>query len=98
MIGSGIVVIPTAGVELFAQALVGKYVNPEGVTQGIVYTSLGERWDTIAYKMYGDATLVRLLILNNPGIAAIDYVPQGSQIFVPLFTPLSDTSTTTPWG
>lgn len=94
--GSGIVVI-TPGDE-GAISTVGTYINPQPPISGINYTSTGERWDAIAYKMYGDATQVQGLILNNPGIAALDYVPQGAQVFVPLLTVAADTSTSTPWG
>jgi hypothetical protein len=39
-----------------------------------------------------------LLILNNPGIAALDYVLAGTQVFVPMLTPTANTSAGTPWS
>ena len=92
--GSGIVVI----LQGEAAIIEGVYVNPPAPTKGVIYISKGERWDTIAYKMYGDATLISSLILYNPGIAAIDYVAEGVGVFVPLLAPAPNTSTSTPWG
>ena len=54
--------------------------------------SKGERWDAIAYKMYGDSTQIEPLIQNNPGIPIGDIVAQGVQVFVPLITPSTSTT------
>lgn len=96
--GSGIVVISAGGVTTSMAGLLGKYVNPAKTTQGVIYISKGERWDTIAFKMYGDASQLSALILANPGIPALDYVEQGAGVFVPLLTPTANTTASTPWG
>jgi hypothetical protein len=48
--------------------------------------------------MYGDSTQVEPLIQNNPGIPIGDYVAAGVQVFVPLITPSTSTTSSTPWG
>jgi hypothetical protein len=96
--GSGIVVIPNVGLLSSNVPVLNQYVNPAPPIQGINYVSKGERWDSIAYKMYGDASQIELLIQNNPSIPALDYVVQGAVVFVPLLMPTINTSTSTPWG
>jgi hypothetical protein len=48
--------------------------------------------------MYGDSTQIEPLIQNNPGIPISDYVAQGVQVFVPLITPATSTTSSTPWN
>ena len=38
-------------------------------------TKIGERWDLIAYDYYGDATLIKPLLLANPHLVGIPDVP-----------------------
>jgi phage tail protein X len=92
------VVIPSGGLGVLTPGLISKYVNPAPPSSGIIYVSKGERWDAIAYKMYGDSTQVEPLIQNNPGIPIGDYVAAGVQVFVPLITPSTSTTSSTPWG
>ena len=92
------VVIPNGGSGVLTASLVTTYVNPAPPSSGIIYVSKGERWDAIAYRMYGDSTQVEPLIQNNPGIPIGDYVAAGVQVFVPLITPSTSTTSSTPWG
>jgi len=92
------VVIPSGGGGVITPGLVSEYVNPSPPTSGIIYVSVGERWDSIAFKMYGDPTQVEPLIQNNPAIPIGDIVAAGTQVFVPLITPTVTTTTSTPWG
>ncbi len=92
------VVIPNGGLGVLTPGLISQYVNPTAPSSGIIYISKGERWDAIAYKMYGDSTQIEPLIQNNPGIPISDYVAQGVQVFVPLITPATSTTSSTPWG
>lgn len=92
------VVIPNGGSGVLTASLVTTYVNPSAPSSGIIYVSKGERWDAIAYKMYGDPMVVEPLIQYNPGIPIGDIVAQGVQVFVPLITPVSSTTSSTPWG
>jgi hypothetical protein len=48
--------------------------------------------------MYGDSTQIEDLIQNNPGIPIGDIVAQGVQVFVPLITPATSTTSSTPWN
>lgn len=92
------VVIPSGGLGVLTPGLISQYVNPSAPSSGIIYVSKGERWDSIAWKMYGDSTQIKSLIQNNPSIPISDYVAQGTQVFVPLITPSTSTTSSTPWG
>ena len=76
---------------------------PSQPGQYIVYrTMAGDRWDTIAYAQYGDATQISALIMANPGVQIVDVLPPGTLIAVPLIAPTTPaTGTTTsspPWS
>jgi phage tail protein X len=47
-------------------------------------TTAGERWDTIAWKYYGDATLFGPIIQTNPQIAIEAVFEAGLNIGVPI--------------
>lgn len=47
-------------------------------------TQENDRWDTIAYKAYGDAGRIDGLIKANPGLAAGRVLPAGVTIRVPV--------------
>jgi phage tail protein X len=47
-------------------------------------TQAGDRWDTIAWKFYGDATLFGPIIQTNPQIAIEAVFEAGLNIGVPL--------------
>lgn len=44
----------------------------------------GERWDTIALKCYGDATMVGRLIKANPEVPIYDVFPGGVVLNIPI--------------
>lgn len=90
------VIVPTGSQVL--TTYVTEYINPTPPASGIIYVSKGERWDSIAYKMYGDPTQIESLIQNNPGILIQDYVDAGVQVFVPIITPPVTSTISTPWG
>jgi phage tail protein X len=48
-------------------------------------TALGETWDSIAYKEYGDATKVQALMQERENITLLDYevFPSGVVVAVP---------------
>lgn len=93
-----IVVIPN-NLSLYVVTVVTAVVSyPEPPDQGLIYLSKGDRWDNIAYQMYGDATQVGPLLQNNGGILMSDYVPAGSPVFAPLIPAPVVPATTTPWA
>lgn len=92
------VIIPAGGGGPIQPSLVSQYVNPAPPSQGVIYTSKGERWDSIAYQMYGSPFLVESLIQNNPGIPIQDTVDQGVQVFVPLIAPAITSTPLSPFG
>jgi phage tail protein X len=92
------VIIPAGGGGPIQPSLVTEYVNPAAPDSGIIYVSQGERWDSIAWKMYGDSTLINALIQNNPGIAIQDTVDAGVQVFVPLIAPVINSTPLSPFG
>ncbi len=53
-------------------------------------TKVGDRWDLIAYSYYGDATLIKKLLLANPDIVGDATTPTplvfgaGTKIRVPI--------------
>jgi phage tail protein X len=71
---------------------------PTPPSQGLLYTAKGDRWDNIAYAMYGDPTQVESLIQNNPGVPVADYVAAGTPLFVPLIEVSTTSTSSTPWG
>lgn len=44
----------------------------------------GERWDSLAYRYYGDVFLMTYLVNANPHLAFAESLPQGETIFIPV--------------
>lgn len=47
-------------------------------------TTEGERWDTVAYRAYGDAGRIDGIIRANPGIPVHGTLPAGTRLRVPV--------------
>ncbi|HZP45360.1 MAG TPA: tail protein X [Candidatus Binataceae bacterium] len=47
-------------------------------------TTVGERWDLIAWNYYGDPTLYSAIILANNSIPISPVLPAGTQLLIPL--------------
>ena len=47
-------------------------------------TGAADRWDTIAYAYYGDATNFAPLVAANPTLGAAPVLPEGIIIIVPI--------------
>jgi len=47
-------------------------------------TKQGDRWDTIAFKAYGDATLIDGIIEANPTIVISPILEAGTRVIVPI--------------
>ena len=63
-----------------------------------IVTGPADRWDTIAFKAYGDPTKVSTLILANPTVPISPVLPQGISIFCPLIPAPGPAAGTTPWS
>jgi phage tail protein X len=60
----------------------------------------GERWDTIAHKAYGNATLVKAIIEANPLVPITPRLPAGTVLSVPVIDQvniLTDVEKLPPW-
>jgi phage tail protein X len=44
----------------------------------------GERWDTVAYKAYGDSSMVSVIIENNPNVAINPILQTGTRLLIPV--------------
>ncbi|WP_066569602.1 tail protein X [Snodgrassella sp. CFCC 13594] len=49
-------------------------------------TREGDRWDLIAHKYYGDATLIDGLIAANPHLPIAEQFAANLTVFVPVLT------------
>lgn len=52
----------------------------------------GERWDTVAYKAYGRASLFHAIVESNPAVPVTPRITGGTVLNIPL---LSDNSVKT---
>ena len=43
-----------------------------------------ERWDSIAYKYYGDCFKITPLIMANPEVPISPFVPNGTELIIPI--------------
>jgi phage tail protein X len=63
------------------------------------YTTVeGDRWDTVAFKAYGDATKYSGIVQANPFVPKGVVLPSGVTLYIPLVErPSVDTSKLPPW-
>lgn len=55
------------------------------MTEHIRYVTLeGERWDTVAQKVYGDPHLYRPIIAANPTVPIRPVIEGGTVLYVPV--------------
>jgi phage tail protein X len=47
-------------------------------------TKEGERWDTVAFKAYGDAANVNGIIEANPSVSILPILPIGTRLKIPV--------------
>lgn len=61
-------------------------------------TSQGERWDTVAFKAYGNPYLVDIIAEANPDVAITEVLPAGITLKIPVRErDTIDTSLLPPW-
>lgn len=60
----------------------------------------GERWDGVAYRAYGDATLSNTLIAANPTMGITDRLVGGTVLIIPILPSQPDVTNASllpPW-
>lgn len=66
-------------------------------TQFITHiTASGERWDLVAWRYYGNATLYSPIIMANPSIPIEPVFPAGLTLLVPMLAQSNSASTDLP--
>ncbi len=62
-------------------------------------TMKGDRWDTVAYKAYGDATRMTEIIEANPDVPTTPVIETGTRLNIPIIETDSevDVSLLPPW-
>jgi phage tail protein X len=56
-------------------------------------TREGDRWDSIAWEYYGDATAYEPIIAANPSIPISPVLPSGIKLYIPVITSEETVST-----
>jgi phage tail protein X len=60
-------------------------------------TTEGERWDSIAYKYYGDALGYERVIAANPHAPILPVLPAGLTLSIPLIAAQATITDLPPW-
>lgn len=53
----------------------------------VYHTAGGERWDTLAYRYYGDALGYERIVAANPTVPIGTTLPAGIEVVIPLIEP-----------
>lgn len=61
-------------------------------------TGPADRWDIVAWRVYGDPTQVSGIIMANPTVAISPVLPQGIVLYCPLISPPGPPAASTPWS
>jgi len=56
-----------------------------------------DRWDTIAYEMYGDPYKYEIIIKANPQYLGSPYPPAGAKLQIPIIEEEIEETITAPW-
>jgi hypothetical protein len=89
----------TAAEFALAYGLLPASGTPAPAAPNAVYTTgLNERWDTVAWKLYGDPTQINVLVMANPAVPIVCQIPQGTVIQGGILPPPAAPASTTPWG
>jgi len=56
-----------------------------------------DRWDTIAYRFYGNPYLYEPIILENPQYLGLPYPPAGSKLKIPYVIVEKEEEVKPPW-
>lgn len=53
----------------------------------------GDRWDSLAYKYYGDPYGYERIIVANPHVPIAPFIAAGTKVAIPLIEPPAATAT-----
>jgi len=57
----------------------------------------GDRWDTIAYRFYGNPYLYEPIVLENPQYIGLPCPPPGAKLKIPYIIAPSEEEVKPPW-
>ena len=57
----------------------------------------GDRWDAIAYEMYGDATAYEPIIAANPSVPIRPALEGGLRLLIPIRETAANAASLPPW-
>jgi phage tail protein X len=62
-------------------------------------TVAGDRWDTVAWRFYGDATVITPIVMANPTVAVMAVFDAGINIAIPIlaYNAAQSTANLPPW-
>lgn len=60
-------------------------------------TKQGDRWDTIAFKAYGNSLLFHRIIMANPDVVIQSDLPSGLSLYIPILTDPATGEDLPPW-
>jgi phage tail protein X len=68
-------------------------------TRYVEYVTVeGDRWDLIAFRMYGDAYAYEPIIVANPDVKILPVLPAGTRLLIPvLAAPTTNPADVPPW-
>jgi len=61
-------------------------------------TGPSDRWDLVAWRVYGDPTQINAVIMANPVVPISPVLPQGVPLYCPLIAPPGPPANSTPWS
>ncbi|MGH7068189.1 MAG: tail protein X [Acetobacteraceae bacterium] len=94
---SGSVMTPAAFAS--AYGLVASATAAPVAPSAVQYTTgPADRWDLVAWKVYGDPTQVGPVIMANPTVALSPVLPQGIVLYCPLIAAPAPPAGSTPWS
>lgn len=60
-------------------------------------TQAGDTWDKIAYREYGNCFKYAPLIMSNPAVTISPFIPEGTEIIIPVFEESKQEEGLPPW-
>ncbi len=95
---SGSVMTPAEFAAAYGMVPAGTAAAPPTPQYLSYVTGPADRWDTIAWRAYGDPTQVSGLIMGNATVPISPVLPQGATIYCPLIAAPGSAAGTTPWS